>query len=142
VATLKDRMRGALRQVVVPALRTRGYRGSFPYFQREHDGDVELIFFDFWRKGDRVKVELRRAPDVEFNKLTRAQVITRFEPVLLQSPRAVRGTEDAPFPIFVWFEFDDGPGPYSPEAVADEILAVFARDGNGWWAMPSRQTAT
>jgi hypothetical protein len=102
---------------------------------------VELISFDLWRKGDGVKIELRRVAASEFTALSRAQVITRFEPVLLQSSRPVRGTENAPFPVRAWFEFDDQPGPYSPEAVAAEILAALAKDADGWWAMPSRQSA-
>ncbi|MGY8643866.1 MAG: DUF4304 domain-containing protein [Verrucomicrobiales bacterium] len=41
----------ALKSIVVPDLRTRGFKGSYPNFFRERDGHIDLLGFQFNKYG-------------------------------------------------------------------------------------------
>jgi uncharacterized protein DUF4304 len=51
IAEQTKEMKAALRRVVVPFLRSRGFAGSFPHFRRTTDRRVELLWFQFGRLG-------------------------------------------------------------------------------------------
>lgn len=48
----------ALKQTVVPHLRERGFKGSFPHFRKIKDHTIDLITFQFNRYGGSFVVEL------------------------------------------------------------------------------------
>ena len=131
-------MRRALRDIVVPELRQRGYRGTFPRFRRTVEDEVQFVHFVFWFKGgNRFLVELRRGDREQVADMTNAQVVTRSDRVLLRSPIVTRGSEDAPFPTWFWFEFEDSSG-FRPDEVAARVVAAFDHGGADWWTAERR----
>ena len=48
----------ALKAIVVPELRTRGFTGSFPHFRRIRPDRIDLVSFHFPRRGGQFVVEL------------------------------------------------------------------------------------
>ena len=53
-----DHMRTALRNLVVPALRSRGFSGSFPNLYRVRDARVDLLSFQFSQFGPSLYIEI------------------------------------------------------------------------------------
>jgi hypothetical protein len=51
-------MIAALREHVVPVLRIKGFKGSFPHFRRTTDAAVHLLMFQFNKYGDSFVVEV------------------------------------------------------------------------------------
>lgn len=55
-------MIASLKEIVVPRLRERGFRGSFPHFRRPTDRQIELLSFQFDRNGGGFVIEISRCP--------------------------------------------------------------------------------
>jgi hypothetical protein len=53
-------MSQALKDVVVPVLRDRGFTGSFPYFRRRRQECIDLFTFQFDRHGGGFIIEIGR----------------------------------------------------------------------------------
>lgn len=51
-------MIGALKEVVIPKLKSMGFSGSFPHFRRPREGKIDLITFQFSRWGGSFVVEV------------------------------------------------------------------------------------
>jgi hypothetical protein len=56
----RDQMSQALKDVIVPVLRGRGFTGSFPYFRRRRQEGVDLFAFQFDRRGGGFIIEIGR----------------------------------------------------------------------------------
>ncbi|MGM0875889.1 MAG: DUF4304 domain-containing protein [Bacillota bacterium] len=41
----RDAMINSLKQIVIPILRERGFKGSFPHFYRKLDNQTDLLMF-------------------------------------------------------------------------------------------------
>ena len=59
-----EEMRRLLKGAVVPGLRARGFKGSFPHFSRAHATRLDLLSFQFSQFGPDLYIEVARcAPD-------------------------------------------------------------------------------
>lgn len=58
----RDRMVETLKEYVVPVLRERGFKGSFPHFRRSTDKDVHLLTFQFDKWGGAFTIEIAACP--------------------------------------------------------------------------------
>lgn len=58
----RDAMIKSLKQKVIPTLRERGFKGSFPHFYRKSENQIELIMFQFSRWGSVLYVEVSKCP--------------------------------------------------------------------------------
>src|SRR4051794_5602597 len=58
----RDAMIDALKGVVVPALRSRGFSGSFPHLRRPAAERIDLLTFQFDRNGGGFVIEVARCP--------------------------------------------------------------------------------
>jgi hypothetical protein len=57
----REEMVGALRRIMVPALRGRGFSGSFPHLRRLSPTGIDLFTFQFDRHGGGFIIELGRS---------------------------------------------------------------------------------
>lgn len=57
----RQAMNTSLKNVVVPVLRRLGFKGSYPHFNRESNGHVDLLTFQFRLGGGSFIVELSYA---------------------------------------------------------------------------------
>lgn len=54
----RDKMISELKKIVVPELRNRGFKGSFPHFRRISEVKIDLITFQFDRYGGGFVIEV------------------------------------------------------------------------------------
>lgn len=54
----RDKMISELKKIVVPELRNRGFKGSFPHFRRISEDKIDLMTFQFDRYGGGFVVEV------------------------------------------------------------------------------------
>jgi len=131
----------ALKSVVVPVLRARGFKGSYPHFYRESGGHVDLLTFQFRSGGGSFVCELSFADperaniyiykDTETKKLKTDQATTRLR--LGTDPDCGRNDH--------WFQFEKKGmlSRHSPENAAEEVLGLLDTQAEPWWAR-HRQT--
>jgi len=67
LATIDDRleMRKWLQKLLVPRLRERGFDGSFPYFRRHGEGQIDLLSVQFDKFGGSFIIEVGQTPDTQ-----------------------------------------------------------------------------
>ncbi|HKQ09265.1 MAG TPA: DUF4304 domain-containing protein, partial [Blastocatellia bacterium] len=58
----RDRMIKALKEHVIPVLRERGFKGSFPHFRRTTERTIHLVTFQFDKWGGGFVVEIAACP--------------------------------------------------------------------------------
>ena len=121
----REEMEAALKTIVVPALRERGFTGSFPHFRRI-TGSVELLTFQFDRNGGGFLVESAKAANTEFvthwGKRVPVLKLTAWDLHPNQrrriKPLAGSGTDS-------WFRFDSKP---DCEALARSALHLIVNE--------------
>ena len=129
-------MRGELGARVVPALRERGLRGSFPHFRRVTPTATDLLTFQFDKWGGGFVIELAVGPGGEFvtpwgavipaMKLTAVDLPTEARARLQPGPDG--STES-------WFRYDAGllrRGSARFERAADAVLQLLPQ-ADAWW---------
>ena len=58
----RDRMIKTLKEHIVPVLRERGFKGSFPHFRRTTERAIHLVTFQFDKWGGGFAVEIAACP--------------------------------------------------------------------------------
>src|SRR5687767_1809037 len=58
----REKMIAALKECVVPVLKARGFKGSFPHFRRPTDTAIHLLTFQFDKWGGAFAVEIASCP--------------------------------------------------------------------------------
>jgi hypothetical protein len=58
----RDQMIATLKEYVLPVLKARGYKGSFPHFRRPTDFAIHLLNFQFDKWGGGFVVEIASCP--------------------------------------------------------------------------------
>ncbi|TWT14320.1 DUF4304 domain-containing protein [Planomicrobium sp. CPCC 101079] len=58
----KDTMMNSLKQTVIPILREKGFKGSFPHFYRKTEERADLLMFQFSMWGGVLYVEISKCP--------------------------------------------------------------------------------
>jgi hypothetical protein len=126
-----DGMISSLKKVFVPALRERGFKGSFPHFRRIGKSQIDLLTVQFDRHGGGFVIEISKcAPEgivtpwgaqLPPNRV-RAWDLHPNDRRRLGSPRP---GEDGH-----WFRFDNGT---SPDAVATSAV-LFLSEADLWWS--------
>ena len=64
--TERDKMIVSLKEIVIPELRSRNFKGSFPHYRRTENGKTNLLTFQFDRKGGGFIIELANWNQPEF----------------------------------------------------------------------------
>jgi hypothetical protein len=130
----RQAMNASLKNIVVPALRRLGFKGSFPNFYRASDGHIDLLAFQFRLGGGSFVVELSYAePDREnvyfdkeaqADKLRVSQTSTRLR-LGAQGPGSDK-----------WFSFEPT-GLFKRQPNYDQISAnvvdLIERQALPWW---------
>jgi hypothetical protein len=142
----RDRMMNAFKTRFVPALRKRGFAGSFPHFRRRLPNRIDHLTVQFYSAGGSFVVEVGRTgpdgltegpwKDLAVDRITVGHILERRRLV----PRDAHGGWRAGD----WFEF--GPRGYNNsqpvkpqefyDAIADQVLSIFDATGETWLARP------
>jgi len=118
-----------LEERVVPALRSVGFRGSFPHFRRIGPEQVDLLSFQFDKYGGGFIVEIAQCPAAGFETpwgehIPAKRVNARH--IAHPRPRLRPDGEDEGF----WFRFDGGETPQSAAAL---LIPLIATKAEIWW---------
>lgn len=126
----------ALEQHVVPTLRERGFRGSFPHFRRRHAATTDLLSFQFDKWGGGFVIELAVGPAGELVTPWGARIAAaRLKAIDLSSGARARLQPGSDGSTDSWFRFDDGPTGDRParfQAVAAQVLDLLPQ-AEAWW---------
>ncbi|HZH60196.1 MAG TPA: DUF4304 domain-containing protein [Metabacillus sp.] len=66
MASGRDEMIKALKEILIPLLREKGFKGSFPHFRRKLENRIDLISFFFDRYGGGFTVKIGASPSNGF----------------------------------------------------------------------------
>jgi hypothetical protein len=66
MSTEKDKMVKSLKEIFIPELRNRNFKGSFPHFRKTENGKTNLLTFQFDRNGGGFIIELANWHKPEF----------------------------------------------------------------------------
>jgi hypothetical protein len=95
---------------VVPALRERGFQGTFPHFRRCHAKATDLLTFQFDRSGGGFVIEIAEGPPDEFvtqwGKRIPAKRLSAHDLNPAKRARLQPGTDGA---TDSWFRYDAVP---------------------------------
>lgn len=125
----------ALQAIVIPRLRERGFKGSFPHFRRPSAERIDLLTFQFDKWGGGFVVEISKCPPdgitsywgerIPPNKV-RAWDVHPAERLRLQ-PRPGSSTSD-------WFRYDNRSNLEDAyEETARDVLP-FLETAENWWS--------
>lgn len=132
----RDEMHRALAGRVMPALRERGFRGSFPHLRRLKPTGTDLLSFQFDKWGGGFVIELGAGPAGDFTTPWGATIaaakLTSMDVPLTARARLRPGRDGS---TESWFRFDGAPalnGPTPFERAATEVLELLAQ-ADAWW---------
>ena len=63
----REKMDEAIKEIVIPFLREKGFKGSYPHFRREQGDKLNLLTFQFSLSGPKFVVEISNCPLKGFN---------------------------------------------------------------------------
>ena len=130
-------MNSALRKILVPVLRQRGFTGSLPHFRRAGSDRVDPVTVQFDKWGGGFVVEVAKAPADGFTTHWGEKIAPGKLKVHDLHPNqrlrlGVKGLEDDH-----WFRYDTG---RSSEAVAREVVSCLEQ-AESWWARAAGKEA-
>lgn len=134
-------LEAALHEVAIPALRRRGFRGSFPHFRRPSEFRIDLLTFQFFSSGGSFVVEVAQCgpngvshswKDVPPTKVTAWDVGKRLR---LGSDFSV-GAGDHWF-VYGKRNYEDGHQEVKPPAhyrwIAEEVRRLIDTQAEPYW---------
>jgi len=118
-----------LRTVVVPQLRASGFRGSMPHFRRPSETGIDLLTFQFDRRGGGFVIEIARSPSEGVTTHWGTHVLPgnvtahdlRPDKRHRLQPQGGSGPGE-------WFRFDDG----DCEGAAQQVISLLPA-AERWW---------
>jgi hypothetical protein len=126
----------ALKEVVVPELRARGFKGVFPSFRRRCGTVVHLLSFQFNKHGGSFVVEVGRCPsdgaDSFLDKRIPASEVTVWH--LHPNERIRLGPNHAEADH--WFRFDQRLKLDRYDKAAKAVLPYLDSIADPWWNRP------
>jgi hypothetical protein len=139
MSTERDRMIEVLKEKVLPVLRSRGFKGTFPHFRRPTPNGIHLLTFQFDKWGGGFVVEVAACPATGMTTPWGEHVppgkVRAWDINQRLRLGAVGKDSDN------WFRYDKrglfGRGdPYA--RAAEELLPMLDSQAEEWWA---RQTS-
>jgi hypothetical protein len=127
-------MKDTIKRVVVPHLRDRGFRGSFPHFRRCRDDRIDLLSFQFDKYGGAFVVEIGQCPTQGVTTYWGKFVSANKVNVTFVNKRLRLGAKDEQSDH--WFRFDNE---QDTEKVAREVIRLIDAQAEPWWSSPERQ---
>lgn len=125
----------ALKSIVVPDLRARGFKGSFPNFFRDQEGHIDLLTFQFNKDGGSFVCEISFADPERSN----VYIYKETEPKKLRpnqtTVRLRLGANPDSGDNDHWFNFEKKGllSRNSPTKAAQDVLALIETQGELWW---------
>ncbi len=131
----KKSMYNAIKTIVIPSLRKKGFKGSLPYFRRHTNGYIDLLTFQNSSYGGRFCIEI--------GKYTSKGVLNPGGKII--PPEKVKTSNLSPFdkrprlsPTMkgdYWFIYEKS-ALFSDvyQKLAKEVLSLIGKQAEEWWA--------
>jgi hypothetical protein len=130
----REKMIATLKEKVIPVLKVRGFKGSFPHFRRITEAGVHLLTFQFDKWGGGFVVEIASCPaagvtmpwgkHIPPEKVTAQNVNSRF-----RLGASDKGSDH-------WFRYDRANlsfgDPY--QQAASEVLSYLEAQAESYWS--------
>jgi Domain of unknown function (DUF4304) len=125
----RDEMIKALKSILVPLLREKGFKGSFPHFRRILETRIDLISFFFDKYGGGFIVEIGASPANGFT----IKGGPHFPPNKVNTTHHVPCTRLEPTEEHDSFRYDEEPIPDDIyEKLAYEVVSLLPK-AEEWW---------
>jgi Domain of unknown function (DUF4304) len=130
----RDKMIKSLKERVVPVLRQRGFKGSFPHFRRPTDTAIHLLTFQFDKWGGGFTIEIAVCPPagvtMQWGEHVSPSKVSAWDVYPPNRPRLGPEKTDQ------WFRYDKVgffsiADPY--KKAADEVLPYIESQAESWW---------
>ena len=119
----RSEMIRALKGVVVPLLRGRGFTGSFPHLRRFGNNRIDLLTFQFDRYGGGFVIELGRCDPGGFTTHWGKQIpANKVTPWDLATSCRARIHHRSGSGADIWFRYDGADTPEAFTAVAESVV--------------------
>jgi hypothetical protein len=116
-----------LKRVAVPALRSLGFKGSFPHFRRVTDDQIDLLTFQFSMGGGHFAIEIGKFPPEGYRLY--GKLIPAAEVKMMHLLRRMRlGAKDESSDH--WFNCDGG----DYARVAESVVPFIRGQAVDWWS--------
>ena len=135
----RDNMIAALRRVLVPGLRRRGFRGSMPHFRRLQPTRIDLLTVQFSRWGGEFVVEIAKAPPSGVTMYWGEFVPpAKLDANHIGADLRLRlGT--SPTRADHWFKFDSAQTPADFDVVAAQVVSYLDSQAEPYWLNGRRE---
>lgn len=129
MASGRDEMIKALKSILIPLLREKGFKGSFPHFRRRLEIRIDLISFFFDRYGGGFTVEIGPSPSNGFT----IKGGPHIHPNKVNTTHHVPQTWLEPYEGHDSFRYDEEPIPHDIyEKLAYEVVSLLPK-AEEWW---------
>jgi uncharacterized protein DUF4304 len=125
----------ALKKIVVPELRAKGFKGSFPHFHRDCGDYRHLVSFQFNKYGGSFVVEVGRCSAQGLEKLGRQIPPTEVTVFHLHPAERIR-LGKGPSESDHWFHFDGGIPWDRYNRAAKAVVPHLSAEAETWWNRP------
>lgn len=119
-----------LKQQIIPDLRQRGFKGSFPHYRRPSQDRIDLLTFQFDKWGGGFVVELAVCPPegatTSWGKFIPPSKVTAYDVNIRLRLGAESEQSDS------WFRYDEPQS--SLEQIAQRILTLLDTQAEEWWS--------
>ena len=130
----RENIDAALKEHVVPVLRSNGFKGSFPHFRRNTGQQIDLITFQFDKYGGGFTVEVAVSP-LEGVTLAWGEHVPAAKVVVRHLHPNGRIRLGAPMGGDHWFRYDNKGGSTTRFAdTAREVLPYLSTEATEHWA--------
>lgn len=129
----RKKMDQALKVIVIPFLREKGFKGSLPHLRRENARSIDLISFQFSVYGGQFCIELGKY-STKGLKLYNGEIIApekvQNSHLSLNRPRLSPTMKND-----YWFVFEDKTLDENIYAkLANEVVSLLENQAEAWWA--------
>lgn len=129
----REKMNNALKSIVVPVLRKKGFRGSFPHFRRVNGKYIDLLTFQFSQWGGEFVVEIGKCSSKGI-KYKNGSIVT---PEKINTWSLSHSMRLAPLNMEnndKWFVFEPELIFGNYEKISNEVVEIINSQGETWWA--------
>jgi hypothetical protein len=122
----------ALQEAVVPELRARGFRGSFPHFRRPCGDVVHLLSFQFNKYGGSFVVEVGRCSAQGLERSGQRIPAEEMTVAYLRPAERLRLGREASESDH-WFRYDQGLPWGRYDRAAKAVVPHLGSEAENWW---------
>ena len=129
MASGRDEMIKALKIILIPVLREKGFKGSFPHFRRRLENRIDLMSFYFDKYGGGFTVEIGASPSNGYT----IKGGPHIPPDKVNTTRHVPMTWLEPYENHDSYRYDEEPVPDDIyEKLAYEVASLLPK-AEEWW---------